>query len=89
MSENNIMNRNIKDIVIGKFTKKEIVILDLIALGLSNNAIAHKLKLAKTTIDTHTNHILQKLNIEDRSTSALRVKVAIFWLRHKENVLKL
>lgn len=68
------------DEIIKKYDKKEIVeienveviltfrekdVLFLIGKALTSREIASKLHLSKRTIDTHRNHIMQKLNIEN------------------------
>lgn len=88
MTELLVTERSFDELIIGKFTAKELIIFELIAQGLSNRAIAKKLNLSKYTINTHANHIFQKLNVEDRSTSTLRVKVSLVWHKYKEQIKK-
>ena len=51
---------------VGELTEREHEILRLIADGLSNAEIGHKLYISETTVKTHVTHILQKLGLRDR-----------------------
>lgn len=46
-------------------TKREMEILSLIAAELTNEEIAHKLKLSKRTIDSHRQNIINKLQVKN------------------------
>ncbi len=48
-------------------TRKELHVLQLLAQGYSNNAIAEKLVVADTTVRTHLRHINAKLNATSRT----------------------
>ena len=50
----------------GELTGREQEILRLIANGLSNVEIGHRLYISETTVKTHVTHILQKLGLRDR-----------------------
>jgi two-component system response regulator EvgA len=45
-------------------SEKERMVFLLLAEGLPNKEISHKLHLAETTISTYKKHILQKLNVK-------------------------
>ncbi len=57
-------------------TPKEVEILKLLAMGLSNKEIGQKLFLAEKTVKNYLSTIFQKLQITDR------VQAAIYALRH-------
>lgn len=46
-------------------SSREVQILKLIAQGLTNDAISKKLKLAKRTVDTHRQNLLDKFNVNN------------------------
>jgi len=48
-------------------TQRESVIMDLMAAGLSNSAIAQRLTLREKTVKNHINHIFAKLAVGSRS----------------------
>ncbi len=50
---------------------REYDVLRLITEGMSNAQIADKLCISVTTVKTHVKHILQKLNVTDRTQAAL------------------
>ncbi len=57
-------------------TAREREVVELIACGMNNRAIAERLFVSEKTIKTHVGNILQKLNLEDRT------QVAIYAIRH-------
>jgi DNA-binding NarL/FixJ family response regulator len=50
-----------------ELTPREIEVLKLIALGLSNREIADKLVLSNATVKTHINRIFYKTGARDRA----------------------
>jgi NarL family two-component system response regulator LiaR len=52
-------------------TKRELSILQLVARGLTNHDIARTLSVNETTVRTHMNRILHKLNLTSRTQAAL------------------
>jgi DNA-binding NarL/FixJ family response regulator len=47
-------------------TKREIDVVRLVAEGLSNQQIAHRLVVSEATVKTHLNHVLSKLDVDGR-----------------------
>lgn len=52
-------------------SEREIDILKLIARGMSNPEIAATLSISRNTVGSHITHILEKLNLENRTQAAL------------------
>jgi DNA-binding NarL/FixJ family response regulator len=63
-------------------TDREQEVLQGIADGMSNRAIAEKLFISEKTVKTHVSNILAKLNLDDRT------QAAIYALRHGTNTDK-
>jgi DNA-binding NarL/FixJ family response regulator len=61
-------------VVDDELSEREIEVLKLIATGTSNKIIASQLSLAETTIKTHVQNVLLKLNANDR-THAVTIAV--------------
>jgi non-specific serine/threonine protein kinase len=55
-------------------TRREREIAELIAAGMSNREIAHKLFLSERTVDNHVQHLLNKLNFHSRAQIAAWVE---------------
>ncbi len=51
-------------------TDREVELLQLVALGLSNKAIAQKLHISENTVKYHMKNILQKTNLQNRTEVA-------------------
>ncbi len=54
----------------GKLTRREIEVLQLVAQGLTNDEIARKLKVSRGTVESHVHHIIQKLDVSNRTQAA-------------------
>ncbi len=59
-----------------ELTGRELEVVQLIASGMNNRAIAERLFVSEKTVKTHVSNILQKLNLEDRT------QIAIYAFRH-------
>lgn len=57
--------RENKDARIPVITRREKEVLHLIAEGMTNHAIAEKLFISATTVDTHRNNLLAKFNVKN------------------------
>ena len=56
-------------------TTRELEVLQMVAKGLGNKEIAANLNIAEATVKLHVSHVLEKLNVKDRTeaaTAALR-----------------
>ncbi len=54
-----------------RLTARELDVLRLIAAGMSNKEIAVRLSVTVATVKTHLEHILQKLQVSDRTQAAV------------------
>ena len=66
----NITNQNNKK-GISALTDREKEVLELVARGWSNQAVAQSLNLSKGTIKVHMSNILGKLNVASRTEAAM------------------
>ena len=55
-----------------RLTPRELEVLQLIAGGLSNKEIAARLSVTVATVKTHLEHILQKMQVSDRTQAAVQ-----------------
>lgn len=53
-------------------TPREIEVLQLLAQGLSNKAIADALVLSPRTVKTHLRHVYRKFGVSNRTSAALK-----------------
>ena len=52
-------------------TEREVIVLKLVAQGLTNQEISDRLFLSRQTVDTHVRNILGKLHVANRTQAAL------------------
>lgn len=69
-----------------KLTPRELEVLRLIAQGLDNKEIAEKLIVSICTIKTFINRIYWKIGLAYTNTQAMRVRAALYYLEHKEEL---
>jgi DNA-binding NarL/FixJ family response regulator len=51
-------------------TSRELEVLRMVAQGLGNKEIAKALSIAEVTVKLHVSHVLEKLNVKDRTEAA-------------------
>jgi DNA-binding NarL/FixJ family response regulator len=61
-----------------ELTDREREVLDLMAAGLRNHAIADRLGLSEKTVRNHVSNILLKLQVPDRTAAAIKAREAGF-----------
>lgn len=59
-----------KSVALAALTRREREIAELVAEGLSNRDIATRLTISQRTVETHVEHILAKLNLDNRTMVA-------------------
>ena len=59
-----------------ELTDREHEILDLVARGLTNPAIASRLVLSEKTVRNHVSNVFMKLQVRDRATAIVRAREA-------------
>jgi len=52
-------------------TERELEVLSLVAIGLSNQEIADRLMIEEVTVRTHVSHVLAKLHLANRVQATL------------------
>lgn len=57
-------------------TEREIEVLDLVAAGLGNAVIAHRLEISLKTVRNHVSNIFTKLQVPDRSSAIVKARDA-------------
>ncbi|WLV23989.1 response regulator transcription factor [Aciduricibacillus chroicocephali] len=63
-------------------TKRECQVLQLLAEGKSNRAVAESLEISEKTVKNHVSNILQKMNVKDR-TQAVVTAIKKGWVEMK------
>ncbi len=65
---------------VGRLSERERGVLELMALGLTNVAIANRLVVSERTVEAHVRHILTKLDITDSEDGHRRVLAVLSYL---------
>ena len=60
----------------GDLSDRELEVLRMMALGLTNTEISHRLYVSVRTVETHRSHIHQKLNVRNRAELVRRAREA-------------
>jgi DNA-binding NarL/FixJ family response regulator len=58
--------------LVEELTPRELEVLDLLAEGLSNKAIAHRLGISDHTVKFHVNAVMGKLGAQSRTEAVVR-----------------
>lgn len=62
-------------------TGRELEVLKMVAKGMGNKEIGASLNIAEVTVKLHVSHVLEKLNVKDRTEAATAaLKRGIIWL---------
>lgn len=72
-------NRRVAD-QLGRLSAREREVLDLMAQGMSNMAIAHMLTVEIKTVETHVARIMTKLDLPPSADENRRVRAVLAWL---------
>jgi len=76
-----LVGRRRRDDPISKLSDREREVLELIAEGLSNRAIAARLSVTERTVEAHTTQIFQKLGLPGSADQHRRVLAVLAFLR--------
>ncbi|MCB9419880.1 MAG: response regulator transcription factor [Ardenticatenaceae bacterium] len=57
--------------ILKSLTSREMEVLQLVARGRTNQEIASRLRIDERTVRVHVSHVLQKLNLDNRTQAAL------------------
>jgi DNA-binding NarL/FixJ family response regulator/class 3 adenylate cyclase len=76
-----LLSRRRSDDRISSLSDREGDVLELMAQGLSNQAICHRLFLSPKTVESHVRSIFTKLDLPDDADGNRRVQAVIRWLR--------
>jgi two-component system nitrate/nitrite response regulator NarL len=64
---------------VDELTVRELQIVELIDVGLSNKEIAAQLSIDVSTVKNHVHHILEKLRVRRRAEAAARMRTSAAW----------
>lgn len=70
---------------VGRLSEREREVLELMAQGLANTAIASRLVISERTVEAHIRHILIKLDIGDSEDGHRRVLAVLTYLHGEQN----
>ncbi len=67
----NVAQATTAALLLSPLTKREQEVLELVAFGLANKEIAHRLSLSRRTVESHIDHVLGKLNAPTRARAVV------------------
>lgn len=71
MLNSKVIERDIDKVKIEKLTRRELEILKLLSIGLSNKEIGEELKISERTVKNHISSIFRKIDVTDRTQAAV------------------
>jgi len=71
-----------QDSVLAKLTPRQYEVLELIAQGYNNIAIAQRLQLSEKSVETYINAIYQELQLSNEPDINTRVRATLLYLEH-------
>jgi len=74
-----------QDSILAKLTSRQHEVLELIAQGYNNNAIAERLMLSGRSVETYINAIYQELQLSNEPDIHARVRATLFYLEHSQS----
>jgi len=74
-----------QDSTLGKLTARQHEVLELIAQGYNNLAIAERLGISKKSVETYINNIYQELQLSDEPDIHARVKATLLYLEDSQS----
>lgn len=74
-----------EDTVLGRLTARQREVLELIAQGYNNLAIAERLRISKKSVETYINTIYQELQLSDEPDIHARVKATLLYLEDSQS----
>jgi DNA-binding NarL/FixJ family response regulator len=80
-----LVSRRDPKLLINDLSPREIEVLELMAIGLSNAAIATRLVLSTRTIETHVNNVFLKLRLHPTEDENRRVRAVVTYLTQRQD----
>jgi len=74
-----------KDSILVRLTPRQYEVLELIAKGYNNVAIAERMQLSGKSVETYINTLYQELQLSNEPEIHARVKATLFYLEHSQS----
>lgn len=65
------LNLKLESRLVGRMTRRELEVLDLVVKGLSNDEIGKRLDISSRTVATHVSNMIRKVHVENRTQLAM------------------